>query len=78
MGGNYDNNKMNYECKCIPKQKYPHAVKGERVKMYWGFPLFCVVKVLSPAMSCDNHPVPQHKWHVWKGGWSIRFGKIIY
>lgn len=76
-------NDMEYTCKCTPKQNIPHIIRSASAKPYFfSIPyrkgkrllLFTLWKHLSPAKSCDNHPVPLKKWEIGR----FEFGKIVY
>ncbi len=85
-----------YKCNCTPKQKYPHIVKTPSSKTthfkILGINIGSLTRNITPAMSCDDKPVPKKKWSLtlggyhWKPGYplkdwrifTIEFGKIIY
>ena len=69
---------MNYECKCIPIQQLPHITKSSGVGRTYFFWFIHLFECISPAKSCDEHPVPQNKWRLYIGNRVFKFGKIIY
>ncbi len=76
---------MKYECNCIPEQEYPHLTRTSHTKSrFITIPCFGkriiiahLSENLSPAKSCDGHPIPLKRWELIKP-FKIRFGKIIY
>ena len=76
---------MEYTCKCVPKQEYPHLVRSKSIKWYQkkGIPLALAI-AKAPGKSCDNHQIPTKKYAIYltciKNWWEkpIRFGKMIY
>lgn len=77
---------MKYECTCTPMQVLPHMVRSPEVHPRYlsllvskkRIILASLYKYLTPAKSCDNHPVPIKRWRLKTLGLDINFGKIIY
>lgn len=72
-----------YICNCTPTQAYPHIVKTPHVNNYWKYSWLrwfgiSLQRRLHPAKSCDNHPVPVHKWCLRLWNTYYEFGEIIY